>query len=165
MLQIRCLQELKRLQPVGRGFQVVIAEKCHISAPGINKMPIILSSRRTDILMKVKRWKKCFYALLLSFTLALSTFNVSGIFLSTVNAAEKSTLDEIKELLAHIDSLNEDDYTPESWEALMQVRESIVDPDQFPENLQTTTHIYSSTLEKYNLKRFQQLTLNQITPI
>lgn len=27
MLQIRCLQELKRLQPVGRGFQVVIAEK------------------------------------------------------------------------------------------------------------------------------------------
>ena len=37
MLQIRCLQELKRLQPVGRGFQVVIAEKCHISAPGINK--------------------------------------------------------------------------------------------------------------------------------
>ena len=28
-----------------------------------------------------------------------------------------------------------------------------------------STHIYSSTLEKYNLKRFQQLTLNQITPI
>ena len=100
--------------------------------------PIILSSRRTDILMKVKRWKKCFYALLLSFTLALSTFNVPGMFLSTVNAAEKSTLDEIKELLAYIDSLNEDDYTPESWEALMQVRESIVDPDQFPENLQPT---------------------------
>ena len=37
MMQIRCLQELKRLQPVGRGFQVVIAERCHISAPGINK--------------------------------------------------------------------------------------------------------------------------------
>lgn len=28
-----------------------------------------------------------------------------------------------------------------------------------------STHIYSSILEKYNLKRFQQLTLNQITPI
>lgn len=37
MMQIRCLQELKRLQPVKRGFQVVIAERCHISAPGINK--------------------------------------------------------------------------------------------------------------------------------
>lgn len=37
MMQIRCLQELKKMQPVSRGFQVVIAERCHISAPGINK--------------------------------------------------------------------------------------------------------------------------------
>lgn len=37
LLQIRYLIELKKLQPVKRGFQVVIAERCHVSRPGINK--------------------------------------------------------------------------------------------------------------------------------
>lgn len=37
VMQIRYLLELKKLQPVSRGFQVVIAEKCHVSTPAINK--------------------------------------------------------------------------------------------------------------------------------
>ena len=50
--------------------------------------------------------------------------------------AEPTTLDEIIELIEYIDSLNESDYTAESWEALMQVRNSITDPTQFPEAYQ-----------------------------
>ena len=37
LLQIRYLIELKKLQPVKRGFQVVIAERSYVSRPGINK--------------------------------------------------------------------------------------------------------------------------------
>lgn len=37
VMQIRYLLELKKLQPASRGFQVVIAEKCHVSTPTINK--------------------------------------------------------------------------------------------------------------------------------
>lgn len=37
LLQIRYLIELKKLQPVKRGFQVAIAERCHVSRPDINK--------------------------------------------------------------------------------------------------------------------------------
>ena len=58
LLQIRYLIELKKLQPVKRGFQVVIAERCHVSRPGINFSPILYNPALPYIIITPeKEWQ------------------------------------------------------------------------------------------------------------
>ncbi|MDD3277991.1 MAG: NEAT domain-containing protein [Lachnospiraceae bacterium] len=59
--------------------------------------------------------------------------------IATVYASEtETTLDKLKALLEEAKKLNESDYTPESWTDFVDIRDSIIAPDEIPEKYQQT---------------------------
>ncbi len=73
---------------------------------------------------------------------ALSGVTVCVLLLSLIfpmyslAADEKSTLDKLKDLLSYAHTMKEEEYTTESWEALVEVRDSIEEPEEIPEQYQ-----------------------------
>lgn len=66
-------------------------------------------------------------------------FLVFAMLLTSVRpvlATELSTLEKLQNLIPYADTLNEDDYTAESWVTFKEIRDQIVDPTQLPEQYQ-----------------------------
>ena len=55
-----------------------------------------------------------------------------------IDGLQKTTLKQLKDLIAEADQLNESDYTAESWAEFKDVRDSINNPDEIPEKFQQT---------------------------
>lgn len=68
-----------------------------------------------------------------SLAMFLAVVMVMGMGVTNAFAAEKTTLEQLQELIAYADTLEEADYTPESWRTFKKTRDAIVDPTQIPE--------------------------------
>ena len=55
-----------------------------------------------------------------------------------IDGLQKTTLKQLKDLIAEADQLNESDYTAESWAEFKDVRDSIDNPDEILEKFQQT---------------------------
>ena len=74
-----------------------------------------------------------------SLAMFLAVVMVMGMGVTNAFAAEKTTLEQLQELIAYADTLEEADYTPESWKTFKETRDAIADPTQIPEQYQQMT--------------------------
>ena len=75
-------------------------------------------------------WLKRSLAVLLAVMMVMSA-GIANVF-----AAEKTTLEQLQDLIAYADTLEELNYTPESWKTFKEARDTIIDPTQIPERFQ-----------------------------
>lgn len=75
-------------------------------------------------------WLKRSLAVLLAVMMVMSA-GIANVF-----AAEKTTLEQLQDLIAYADTLEESNYTPESWKTFKEARDTIIDPTQIPERFQ-----------------------------
>lgn len=80
--------------------------------------------------MTKQSWLKRSLAVLLAVMMVMSA-GIANVF-----AAEKTTLEQLQDLIAYADTLEESNYTPESWKTFKEARDTIIDPTQIPERFQ-----------------------------
>ena len=66
---------------------------------------------------------------------------------------EETTLDKIYAMLEYMNSLNEEDYTADSWAEMVEVRDSVVEPEKTPERLQQADAGYASGSSRWPCKK------------
>ena len=104
--------------------------------------------------MKKHKYIKRAIIFILSVTMLFANVNLSnvqaaGTNIEHINKNTETTLEKLQNLIAEADKLKEEDYTEESWEEFKEVRDSIDDPTQIPEQyLQATIDMLQEAMDQ-----------------
>ena len=117
--------------------------------------------------MKKHKYIKRAIIFILSITMLFANVNLSnvqaaGTNIEHINKNTETTLEKLQNLIAEADKLKEEDYTEESWEEFKEVRDSIDDPTQIPEQyLQATIDMLQEAMDQL-VKAEKETTLEKL---